>query len=582
MGSAGQSPEYSGLAKRPPRSIAIEMAVLFLNQLEPRVAENPELLVSTEAILSFAIVRQSDREMWAHWRTFLARYEKAELIEHLLREPAQISIENQSKAARLIRLALDQGVEFFHDPTQRGWVSLHCDSHWENHPIRSRAFTLFLSRLYFRDTGETPGTQAVRAALEQFEAVALFDGEGCPVHLRVAEHDGRLYLDLCDDGWRAVEIDPQGWHVVDRPLVKFYRSRGSQPLPEPRPGGSLEELRSFLNVDDHAWTLIRGFLVATLRSDVPCPVLVVKGDQGAGKSTACRAISRLIDPRTSALRGAPHNVRDLVAAARNSWLVCFDNLSHLPEELADAACRLATGGGFGGRELYSDHEEAVFDATRPLVFNAIPDLGAARPDFLDRALIVELQGIRPGVRRDERCLWREFDEARPRILGKLLDALVAGLRRLPELKLDRLPRMADFAAWVTACEQGLGVASGAFLEAYERSRADAQSLALEVSPLYQPITALSGTGFCGTTAELLAQLNRLVSDNTLRSRRWPKAPNALSNALRRMATNLRQDGIELEFSRPDHSGRRIVSIRTAVSTSRSSSAPSATDHTRNC
>ena len=116
---------------------------------------------------------------------------------------------------------------------------------------------------------------------------------------------------------------------------------------------------------------------------------MVKGDQGAGKSTACRAISRLIDPRSSALRGAPRDVRDLVVAARNSWLVCFDNLSHLPEELADAACRLATGGGFGGRELYSDHEEAVFDATRPLVFNAIPDLGAACPDFLDRALIVD-------------------------------------------------------------------------------------------------------------------------------------------------------------------------------------------------
>jgi hypothetical protein len=79
--------------------------------------------------------------------------------------------------------------------------------------------------------------------------------------------------------------------------------------------------------------------------------------------------------------------------------VCFDNLSRLPEELADAACRLATGGGFGGRQLYSDHDEAIFDATRPLVFNAIPDLGTARPDFLDRALIVEFLSITPEMRR---------------------------------------------------------------------------------------------------------------------------------------------------------------------------------------
>jgi len=76
-------------------------------------------------------------------------------------------------------------------------------------------------------------------------------------------------------------------------------------------------------------------------------------------------------------------------------------LSHLPEELADGACSLATGGGFGGRELYSDHDQAIFDATRPLVFNAIPDLSAARPDFLDRAVIVEFLDLKPELRRDK-------------------------------------------------------------------------------------------------------------------------------------------------------------------------------------
>jgi len=152
---------------------------------------------------------------------------------------------------------------------------------------------------------------------------------------------------------------------------------------------------------------------------MPCPILVAKGEQGAGKTTACRIISALIDPRTGSLRGVPREVRDLTAAARNSWIVCFDNLSHLPDELADAACRLATGGGFGGRELYSDHDEAIFDATRPLVLNAIPDLGSARPDFLDRALIVEFLDLKPEMRRDEAQFWREFEEARSRILGAL-------------------------------------------------------------------------------------------------------------------------------------------------------------------
>ena len=143
-------------------------------------------------------------------------------------------------------------------------------------------------------------------------------------------------------------------------------------------------------------------LVAALLPDLPLAILVAKGEQGAGKLTACRVIGSLIDSRTSALRGVP---REGTAAARN-WLVCFDNLSRLPEDLAGAACRLATGGGFGGRQLYRDHSEAVFDATRPLVFNAIPDLGTARLDFLDRALVVEASPLcEPAGRAGPRGLY---------------------------------------------------------------------------------------------------------------------------------------------------------------------------------
>jgi hypothetical protein len=238
-------------------------------------------------------------------------------------------------------------------------------------------------------------------------------------------------------------------------------------------------------------------------------------------------------------------------------------LSHLPEELADAACRLATGGGFGGRELYSDHDEAIFDATRPIVFNAIPDLGAARPDFLDRAVIVEFLDLKPEMRRDEAQFWREFEQIRPRILGALLDAATAGLRNLPNVRLDQLPRMADFAIWVNACEEGLGIKPGEALTTYQSNRAEAHHLALESSPLYEPIAKLAREGFSGTVAELHARLNCMMSESRRRSVRWPKAPSALGSALRRMAINLRAAGIEIQFSRADIRGRRVVSLISA-------------------
>ena len=86
----------------------------------------------------------------------------------------------------------------------------------------------------------------------------------------------------------------------------------------------------------------------------------------------------------------------------------------------------------------------------------------------------------------------------------------------------------------------------------------------EASPLYGPLAELAREGFTGTVADLHARLDSMVSDAMRRSVRWPKAPNGLGNALRRMATNLRAAGVELQFSRNDVQGRRVVSVVAAA------------------
>ena len=184
--------------------------------------------------------------------------------------------------------------------------------------------------------------------------------------------------------------------------------------------------------------------------------------------------------------------------------------------------------------------------------------------FLDRALIVEFRSITPGTRRDEAQFWKEFAERQPRILGALLDAAITGLRNLPRVKLEQLPRLADFALWVSACEKALGLELGEAMTACRANSAEAHDLALEASTLYQPLAELAREGFTGTVAELLARLDSTVSDATRRSVRWPKAPNGLGNALRRMATNLRAAGVELQFSRNDVQGRRVVFVVAAA------------------
>ena len=62
-------------------------------------------------------------------------------------------------------------------------------------------------------------------------------------------------------------------------------------------------------------------------------------------------------------------------------------------------------------------------------------------------------------------MWADFERKRPRILGALLDVVSHGLKTLPDVVLDRKPRMADFAVWVTACEGALWK-KGTFMAAY--------------------------------------------------------------------------------------------------------------------
>ena len=287
------------------------------------------------------------------------------------------------------------------------------------------------------------------------EAKARFNAPERIVHVRVGGLDGKIYLDLCDENWRAVEIDADGWRVIDTPPVRFRRSAGMLPLPAPVAGGSIEELRPFLNVrSNNEFILTVAWMLAALRDLGPYPVLALFGEHGTAKSTFARILRALIDPNTVPLRALPREDRDLFIAATNGHVVVFDNISSLADWISDTLCRLSTGGGFATRQLYTDQDEVLLNAIRPAILNGIEEV-VNRPDLADRAIFLTLEPIPNDKRKLEAEMWAAFEVVRPRILGALLDAVATGLKRLPEIRLKKLPRMADFAIWATACETAL-------------------------------------------------------------------------------------------------------------------------------
>lgn len=469
-----------------------------------------------------------------------------------------------SQATALVALATEAGVELFHDPNGEPYATFDAGGHRETAPIRSGHYRDLLAKRYYDRHDAVPGSQARQDALAVLAGKALYEGPTVPVWVRLADHDGRLYLDLGDDAWRAVEITAAGWRAVPshEVPVKFRRPGGMLPLPTPDPDGSLHDLARFVNVaDPDGFVLLVGWLVGTFCLEGGRPVLELTGEQGSAKSTHARLLRRLVDPCTVPLRTAPRDERDLVIAATNGLIVAFDNLSDIKDWLSDAFCRLSTGGGIGGRRLYTDIDEVVLDAQRPCIVTGINAV-STRSDLLDRTIAITLPALAAEDRRTEAEVWADVEAAHPRILGGLLNAVVVALANRATVVLPRKPRLADFVAFVEAASPALDWEPGDFLAAFEASRKDADAVAIEALPIGPALLVFmrDRDEWRGTAGALLAGLVALVDDETKRDRDWPKRGNRLSGMLRRLAPNLRQVGIWVGWDRSGHAATRAITL----------------------
>jgi hypothetical protein len=474
--------------------------------------------------------------------------ERAEVAAIAKSACTQHSQSTQTNAEILLGIALADS-ELWHT-SDAAYATIRRDGHREHWPLRSKGFRQWLAKLFYDAEKKAVGSQTMQDVLGVLEGKATFEGPTYARCLRVAEHEGRIYIDLADDAWRAIEVDAVGWRIIDDPPVRFCRPARILPLPVPARDGSLALLRRFVNVVDEHWPLVLGWLAISLRPTGPYPILRTKGEQGSAKTTQARVLRSLVDPSDCPTRGAPGSERDLMIAAENGWVCAFDNLSHLTPELSDALCRLSSGGGFGVRTHYENAEETVFHSARPIIINGIEDVGT-RSDLMDRSLIVELPRLANEARMPEKVFDCEFEKVRQRIFGGLLTALSMALKNLPAVEQSKTawPRMADFAQWVVAAEPALGLERGAFLQAYLSNRETANQTALESSPVVAAImVSLNRTGgmFRGTATQLHSTIS--FGQDT-RAKSWPKNARALSGVLERLAPNLRQSGLIVEHER---------------------------------
>lgn len=466
--------------------------------------------------------------------------------------------------ARDALMELVEGIELWHTIDREAYATIPVKDHLEHWPVKESMFREWLAVEYFKRHGRGPGETAINDALGTIAAMAWLGAEH-PVFVRVARIEDAIYVDLADEGWRVIRVDRNGWNVRSDPAIKFKRVDAMRPLPEPEPEGSIDELRPFVNVaNEGQFKMVVAWLVAALNSDedFECPILLVHGEQGSSKSTLTRVLRSLVDPNLAPIRAAPGKVDDLVLYAENSRILAFDNLSVMPAWLSDLLCQVSSGGGFSTRKLYQGRKEEVFQFQRAVILNGIPEL-AKRPDLVSRCIPLTLPAIADEERRTSAEFWRSFRARRPSILGALLDAVSAALRRMPEIRVPAPPRMAGFATWATAAEPGLGWSDGEFGEAYAVNRTAAVEAAIEADPLALALQeVIAEDDFEGTATELLAHLDNHVSERVKSGQGWP-AVNKLRDHLTRLQPAMRSLGIIIDLDTPRTSDRhrhRIIKV----------------------
>ena len=553
-----------------------------LDGLVEKTAGDPGAPFTPEVLEALAALKKDDRAAFEALRARLksAGCRVTALDEAIAEESGDVGGRGPTQADILIDLA--QTAELFHAPDGTGFADLDVNGHRETWPIRSKGFRRWLARCFFEATGGAPSSEALQSALNVIEAKAHFDAPERVVHIRVGGLDGRLYLDLCDATWRAVEIDATGWRVIDNPPVRFRRAAGMKPLPVPVAGGSIEVLRSFLNVkSDHDFVLVVAWALAVLRNRGPYPVIALSGEQGSAKSTFSAILRSLLDPNTAPLRALPREDRDLFIAASNGHVLAFDNVSGLPGWISDTLCRLATGGGFAVRQLYTDGDEVLFDADAagdPQRHRG--DRHPARPRRPRRVLDVATDpGRAPPTRTGIVGRVRGRTTAHP---WRAARCRGEGPWRLPRHEARQAAPHGGFRAVGDGLRNRAGpdparVRSGRPIPAIATRRSRASLTPIRLPPPCGPswrsrrlsrqqagqtATQTVRTVWTGIASDLLGALAEVVGERITKSKTWPDSPRALSGRLRRAATFLRKIGIDIAFTKEGRARTRTITITT--------------------
>ncbi len=484
---------------------------------------------------------------------------------------------------RIIGAILAHGINLWRDADGNGYATIEIGGTLQRHAVRSRAFR-DLVRFIFGQSNirEINGTLVPasisdtgwKEALPQIEAMASVATTREPA-IRTCQVGECIIIDLGDETWRAIEVSPSGWQVIDRTDGPLVRSNGMRALPIPaRSPAALSDFRRLANLPGEREAMLAlGWSVAALWPSGPYAILSISGESESGKTSICRFIRSFIDPNLADLRKPPKDQNDIALAGANARVIAYENLSSISADMADDLCRIATGSGFAKRSLYTNGEEHLAYVCRPVMLNGIPAL-MTRGDLASRTLDVMCPPIPANCRMTEEEYAAACDAARPGILALILDGLAMALRDVPTLKLANPPRLGLAAKIAIAAAPAFGWSRDEMRAAIDENRAAAAAASIDADQIGRAIRdgiMCTAMEWHGTAQSLLGALLDLVPQEARDRRSWPADATRLSARLRRLAPAMRLIGIDIETGERTKRARTITITRKLPETASSAS-----------
>jgi len=459
---------------------------------------------------------------------------------------------SQKESQSDILVGIGMQSEPYCDESERLFVKLEIGGHYEMIPVGGESHRHWLTAKFYYEYHKAPNTESLNQAINTLKALTRIEGKRCKLSKRVAKNKGKFFYHLADKESRVVAITSEGCKITQKAAILFEKSGGMKAQVEPDfKNGNLLLLKKHIRLRRSSdWILLLVYLVACLIADIPHPVLIIAGEKGAAKSTMLRMLKAIIDPSNRDLLVMPNAISDLALTLSKNFMACFDNMTTITSEKSDLLCMASTGGSITKRKLFTDDDEVCMSFKHCVAMNGI-NIVASKPDLLDRSIIIELERIAEGERKEESTLWEEFRNDLPRILGGAMNALSQAMTIYPTVKLERLFRLADFTRWGFAIAEALDIGGNKFLKAYELNQNFANDEAVESHPVAAAIVAFmkDKSTWEGPVSNLHKILARIAFNNNISttSKVWPKAAHVLSKRLREIKSNLEKKGIYFDI-----------------------------------